>query len=358
MRGRWIGKNICHLSWRLIKKNSCHSSPGAKPGEEPAFKPAPPRFFIGLLSLLLILSSRSAAQTPQDLLSAGRVDQALQTLEQQIQTAPSAEAYNLLCRAQFQLGAWDAGIPACEKAAALEPDNSLYHLWLGRIYGEKADHVSFLTAAGLAKKVRGEFERTVLLSADNWEARTDLAEFYLEAPAVVGGGKDKARAQAALLAPLNPAMAHWVLARIAEKNKDNVEAEQEYRAAIDASHGGARAWVNLAGFYRHINRFDDMEQALRTMESSPLDRPSALVDGASILLRAGRDYPIAIRLVRRYIASSNTVEEAPVFKAHVLLGELLEKQGDRPAAAEEYRAALAMAHTYRQAQEGLKRATR
>ncbi len=40
--------------------------------------------------------------------------------------------------------------------------------------------------------------------------------------------------------------------------------------------GGARAWVNLAGFYRHTNRFDDMEQALRTMESSPLDRPAAL----------------------------------------------------------------------------------
>jgi tetratricopeptide (TPR) repeat protein len=328
------------------------------PGEEPAFNPAPPPFFIGLLSLLLILSSRSASQTPQDLLSAGRVDQALQTLEQQIQTAPTAEAYNLLCRAHFQLSAWDAGIPACEKAAALEPDNSLYHLWLGRIYGEKADHVSFLTAAGLAKKVRAEFERAVQLFPGNWEARTDLAEFYLEAPAIVGGGKDKARAQAALLAPLHPATAHWVLARIAEKNKDNAEAEQEYRAAIDASHGGARAWVNLAGFYRHINRFDDMEQALRTMESSPLDRPSALVDGASILLRAGRDYPIAIRLLRRYIASSNTVEEAPVFKAHVLLGELLEKQGDRRAATEEYRAALAMAHTYRQAQEGLKRATR
>jgi tetratricopeptide (TPR) repeat protein len=300
----------------------------------------------------------AASQTPQDLLAAGRVDQAIQTLEQQIQTTPTAESYNLLCRAYFQLGAWDVGIPACEKAVSLEPDNGLYHLWLGRIYGEKADHVSFLTAAGLAKKVRAEFERAVQLSPDNWEARTDLAEFYLEAPAIVGGGKDKARAQAAQLKPLNPAMAHWVLARVAEKNKDNAAAEQEYRAAIDASHGGARAWVNLAGFYRHTNRFDDMEQALRTMESSPLDRPSALVDGASVLLRAGRDYPIAIRLARRYIISSTTVEESPVFKAHVLLGELLERQGDRPAAAEEYRAALAIAHSYRQAQEGLKRATR
>jgi tetratricopeptide (TPR) repeat protein len=308
---------------------------------------------ICLLLFLPRLCLSLSAQTPQELLASGRVDQALQTLEQQIHSAPTAEAYNLICRAHFELGAWDAGIPDCEKAISLAPDEGLYHLWMGRIYGEKADRAGFLTAMGLAKKVHGEFERSVELSPNNWEARTDLAEYYLEAPAIVGGGKDKARAQAALLAPLNPAMAHWVTGRIAEKDKEFAAAEREYRAAIDASHGGARAWVNLAGFYRHLNRFDDMEQALRSMESSPLDRPAALVDGAGMLLRTGRSYPMAIELLRRYISSSNTVEEAPVFKAHCMLGDLLEKQGDHKAAAEEYRAALALAHNYRPAQDGL-----
>jgi tetratricopeptide (TPR) repeat protein len=315
--------------------------------------------FAGLVIGLLLemLCSSAAAQSPQDLLSTGHVDQAIQTLAQQIRIAPTAENYNLLCRAHFELGAWDAGIPACEKATSLEPDNGLYHLWLGRIYGEKADRANFLSATSLAGKVRAEFERAVELSPNNWEARTDLAEFYLEAPAIIGGGKDKARGQAALIMPLNPAIAHWVSARIAERSKDNAAAEQEYRAAIEASHGGARAWVNLAGFYRHINRLDDMDQALRSMESAPLDRPAALVDGASLLLRTGRDYPMAIRLLRRYIALPNTVEESPLFKAHCLLGDLLEKQGDRPGAAEEYRAALALASRYRPAEDGLKRVT-
>ena len=60
--------------------------------------------------------------------------------------------------------------------------NSLYELWLGRIYGEKASRVGFLSAAGLAKKVRTSFERAVQLDPKNWEARVDLAEFYLQAP--------------------------------------------------------------------------------------------------------------------------------------------------------------------------------
>ena len=68
--------------------------------------------------------------------------------------------------------------------------------YVGRIYGEKADRAGFFSAAGLAKKVRTEFERSVEFSPNSWQARTDLAEFYLEAPGIVGGGKEKARSQA------------------------------------------------------------------------------------------------------------------------------------------------------------------
>jgi tetratricopeptide (TPR) repeat protein len=304
---------------------------------------------------IFVALTASASEAPQALLAAGHVDQAIRSLQQQIHGSPTAEAYNLLCRSYFTLDDWDRGIPACEKAVALAPANSGYHLWLARIYGEKADRVNFLAAAGMAKKVRTEFERAVQLNPDNWEARIDLAEFYLEAPGIVGGGKDKARAQADLIAPKNPAMADWVKGRIAEKNKNGSTAEQEYRAAISDSHGGARAWLNLASFYRRTNRFDQMEQALRSLESAPLDHPDALMDGAGMLLRTGRDLPLAERLLQRYLASSNMVEEAPVFKAHCLMGELLERQGDRQAAAREYRASLAMASSFGRAQEGLRR---
>ncbi len=312
------------------------------------------RIFAALL-LVFLLASIASAQTPEQLLAAGRVDEAIQTLEHQLHTNPTAEAYNLLCRAHFELGAWDAGISACEKAVGLEPKNGQYHLWLGRVYGEKADRAGFLKAAGLAGKVRTEFERAVELSPGSWEARTDLAEFYLEAPGVVGGGKEKALAQAERLAPLNPAMAHWTKARVAEKNKDNATAEREYRAAIEASNGGARAWLNLAGFYLHLKQPDAMAEALHTMESRPLDHPASLADGAGMLLRTNHDVPLAIRLARRYLALPDTEEEAPAFKTHTVLGELLEKQGDPAGAAEEFRTALAMAHSYRPAQEGLKR---
>jgi tetratricopeptide (TPR) repeat protein len=312
--------------------------------------------------LLSLLSGQPASARPasaeisaQALLAAGRADEAIETLQRQIDRAHGdAESNNLLCRAYFMLEEWDRGIAACERARNLDPQKSLYYLWLGRVYGEKADRAGFLSASGLAKKVRTSFERAVELDPKSWEARTDLAEFYLEAPGIVGGGKDKARAQADAIMPLNPAMSHWVAARIAEKEKDKTAAESEYRAAIVASHSGVRAWLDLASFLRHANRFDEMEQALQHLESGPVDHPASLVDGAGMLLRTGRDYDLAVRLLRRYF-SNGPVEEAPAFRAHDLLGQFLEKQGDRQAAAEQYREALALVHNYTRAQEDLKR---
>jgi tetratricopeptide (TPR) repeat protein len=304
--------------------------------------------------VLLSVQTLSAAASPQELIAAGRVDDAIQALQQQIAHNPNdATSYNLLCRAFFMLEEWDRGISACERARNLDPQNSLYHLWLGRIYGEKADRAGLFSAAGLAKKVRTSFERAVALDPKSWEARTDLAEFYLEAPGIVGGGKDKAREQIDAITPLNPGMAFWVAARIAEKNKDAAAAEREYRAAITATHSGARAWLDLAIFLRHANRLDEMDQAVQKLESAPVDRAESIMDGASVLLQAGRDYSLAVRLLRRYLAAP--VEEGPAFKAHDLLGRLLEKQGDRQGAAAEFRAALALAHSYARAQEDLKR---
>ena len=306
------------------------------------------------LLLLAAMLKPAQADSARDMLSTGRADEAVQTLERQIDRDPNdAESYNLLCRAYFMTEEWDRGIPACERATKLDPQNSLYHLWLGRIYGEKASRVGFLSAAGLAKKVRASFERAVQLDPKNWEARVDLAEFYLQAPSIVGGGQDKARAQAEALLSLNPAMAHWILARVAGRNKDAAGAELEYKAAIAASHGAAQHWLHFAQFLAHADRLFEMDQALRTMASSPLDRPDALMDGGSLLLHLGRDYPEAIRLLRLYLESP--AEEGPAFKAHDFLGQVLEKQGERRAAAEQYRAALALFHGYRRAQEDLKR---
>lgn len=306
---------------------------------------------------LMVLSSLSAswADSAKEMLAAGRIDDAIAELNVRLSSAPSdAESSNLLCRAYYEVEDWDRAESSCKKAASLAPSNSHFHLWLGRVYGEKADRAGFLGAAGLAGKTRTEFERAVQLDPTNLEARLDLTEFYVNAPSIIGGGEQKAREQAQSIATMNPAREHWVYAIIAEQKKDAAAAEKEYRQYIDLSHGDAEAWMKFGVFLRHQKRLDEMEQAMVKVNHAPATQPDALVEAAGNLYRAGRGYPLAMELLHRYL-SVGPVEAAPAFKAHHLLGLVLEKQGDKTGAAREYEASLKLARNFRVAQQSLNR---
>src|ERR1700674_3886127 len=120
-------------------------------------------FRVLLVFLLLIASSTaSVADSAKDMLAAGRIDEAIAELTSRISSTPAdAESSNLLCRAYFALGDWDRAESSCGKAVSLQPDNSRFHLWLGRVYGEKADRANFLSAGGPGGKDGRGFDGAV-----------------------------------------------------------------------------------------------------------------------------------------------------------------------------------------------------
>ncbi len=142
----------------------------------------------------------------------------------------------------YQHGKHDEAIKAFREAVRLQPNSAAAHLWLARALGRKAEKANPLRAAFLVGDVRKAFERAVELDPNYLEARSDLLEFYLEAPAMFGGGIDKARRQAEAIERLNKAEGHSARARIAQKEKRYDEAEREYRAAIESNpkHPGYR----------------------------------------------------------------------------------------------------------------------
>ena len=130
-----------------------------------------------LLVFAIINSSliARAVNPPEEMLSAGRVDETIAALNRQISATPNDPGLsNLLCRAYYQLQEWNEAESFCQKAVSLDPENSDFHLWLGRVYGEKANRTNFVAAASLAAKVHAEFERAVQLNAKSLDARLDL----------------------------------------------------------------------------------------------------------------------------------------------------------------------------------------
>lgn len=321
------------------------------------------RFFafaraIFLLVVLLPLIA-VGSPSPSELLSSGRADEAIAALRNQLRASPNdAGAYALMMRTYMALERWDDAIAAGQRATALSPNNSRYHLWLGRAYGEKASRASWMSALPLAKKARAEFEKAVELDGRDADARSDLAEFYIEAPAFLGGGKQKAQTQADQLSSSgNEADALLIRSKIAESQKDYPLAERQLRAAVAASHNRPDMLMELAAFFRRRYRFDEMESTINQASQAAMrsQRFSALLDAAEMLCNTNRNFNTALEMVRNYISAPQHSEDAPVFRAYYLLGSLLEKLGNKQAALEQYRTALSLASGFGPAQMALRR---
>ena len=276
-------------------------------------------------------------------LNSGRADYALALLGND--TSPTAE--NLRCRVYYSEERWDLAVQACEASVRGNPNSSDYHLWLGRAYGEKAEHALFITAYDLAKHVAREFEAAVQLDKKNLEALSDLGEFYAEAPSVVGGGRDKALKVAATLQELDPSRYHMLLAQIAERDHDYATTDNEIHLAIRATPDPSEGWFDLASFYRRRARWPEMLDAVHKGQTTDVHHGPALLDGAQNLRRSGRELDLAATLARTYLNGGHLSEAAPAFRAHWLLGELLEMRGDPAAAQTEYAVASALAKNYK-----------
>ena len=315
---------------------------------------------LAAMALALLLGSRTQAQHGaldgvNTALQQGEADSALSQLAAlPADEGASAEAHNLRCRVYFTLENFDGAVKECEQAVQLEGQNSDYHMWLGRALGEKASRTSFVSAYGLAKRTRGEFEQATKLDPRNAEALADLGEFYSSAPGVVGGGMDKAQGVAVQLDKVDPARAHELRARMAEGNKDYATAEHEFHAAIGASAQPAFQWMTLASYLRRQQRWTELDTAVQkgwSLAQQEKHAAVAMYNGASMLIRANRNLPLAAKMLDAYLASPMKTEEAPAFVAHVQRARIAAKLGDTATAKRERDAALALASEYKPAQD-------
>jgi tetratricopeptide (TPR) repeat protein len=226
----------------------------------------------------------------------GRAIDALQTLDRR-----DAAAHALLGKAYFMQGRYKEAVASFEKAIADDGFNSDYHDWIGKAYGRLAEASNFLSALGYAKKTVRAFERAVELNPSNLEALSDVFEYYLEAPAMVGGGVDKAENIARRVSSLDQAESHWMRARLAEKRKDYQAAEREYRAAMASAPTQVGRVLDLADFLSSRGRYEESEAMFRAAEENYPPAPKVIYAHAAAYIQSRRNLDQAESLLKNYL---------------------------------------------------------
>ncbi|WP_254059624.1 lipopolysaccharide assembly protein LapB [Granulicella sp. L46] len=302
-----------------------------------------------------VMTDRSASEraAAERALMQGQIDEAVARAQRLAAADPKdGQAYLLLCRSFYAEAHAEEAIDACTRATEILPRSSDAQDWLGRAYGMKAERAGPIAGLSLALKVRAAFESAVALDPGNGDAINDLGEFYIDAPMIIGGGLDKSAALANQAMALRPQPAHRILAMTAEKKKDYGTAEREFRAAVAVANR-ADAWNDLGAFYRRRGEYDKAVEALKQGLAVDRAKDASLVDTASLLDRMHREPELAEKALRDYLGSGVKSDDAPAIKVHVMLGKLLQNEGDKAGAKIEFETALQMASRYAPAKQAL-----
>ncbi len=297
------------------------------------------------LSILLVLCLgyplTAHLQKAIGLYEAGAFKQAVDLLEQMSRSSPEDPEIRLwLGKSYLKIREWDKAVREMEEAVRLQPINALYHLWLGRACGMRASHSVFLTAIRWAKRVVKEFETANRLAPENLDIRFDLLDFYLHAPSVVGGGKDKAEAQAKQIAKLDPKKGHVARAAIFEKEKNWDMVQKELTEAVLKYPDDPDAHKDLAQFL--LGRKDYAGAAEYAQRALVLDSESkrARLIQAAAKVRLNIDIEEAMKILQE-LAAGPLRDEDPTFEeVYSWLGECHLALGDKAKARAAFSTAL------------------
>jgi tetratricopeptide (TPR) repeat protein len=173
----------------------------------------------------------------------------------------------------------------------------------------------------LAGKCKREYLKAVELDGKNVEARQSLLNFYLQAPGFAGGSIEKAAAQAEETKKFDPPRGRQMFASV-------YLAEEKYDLAFA--------------------EFDEV------LKDKPDDYTS-LYQVGRLAAMTGRFLDRGLTSLRRCLAMPAPEGEPGHAAAHWRIGNILEKQGDKPGARAAYEAALKVDPQFPQAIEALRK---
>lgn len=232
----------------------------------------------------------------------------------------------------------DRAVDHFEKAIQLDGRNAEYYDWLGRAYGSKAQKANKLKLPLLARKTRMAWEKGLSIDPDNIDIMEGLVQYYLQAPGFLGGSKDKAGAMILEVKKRNGYRGSILAANICGSQKDSVCAEREIRGMITAYPDSTAGYVSLAAFHANAKRF---EQAFDVIDGRLRQKPNDVqiqyALGRTSAL-SGQHLDRGEQALKNYIA--HPPENALLSGAHLRLGMIYARKGDRALARKHYITAL------------------
>lgn len=304
-----------------------------------------------------------AAPAPGRDVPAPEIDPAHQrrdTLTAALEIDPDGRATRLaLARTLGSLGDWKAGLDVLAPLLAAVPDDPEIQQVRNALFETRMETASMFGMLGAARKYRKNCEADLERDPENPVALLCLGRYLYQAPGIAGGSDQRARRVLARLRSLDP-YRYWMLkaeiaAEEAETREEVDRVEADFERAIAAGLRSDAVPVIVDWAVRN-DRFALGFAAIDAYRACNAPDPIADYELGKLAAFSGRGKERGIEALRRFL-------EGPTWRrgsdyrasAHVWLGVIHERLGDREFARTQYHLALALDEDHDNAQNGLAR---
>ncbi len=207
------------------------------------------------------------------LFHAERYDEAREIFERVVKSnSDDAQANYFMGRVYLNRGDFDKANEYLEKAVKIDEGNIDYHFWLATVYQEKARRANFLSAAKWAGKWRKELKKAFEIDPKNIEARRRLAFYYLNAPGIGGGDKEKGKKLAEETIEIDEIQGRLLLAYAFQRTDNTEVAIAEYKKVLELEAHNGSACNSLGYLFLKRKDYDAAEYNFKKyIEVAPED---------------------------------------------------------------------------------------
>jgi len=257
--------------------------------------------------------------------------------------------------ALLRAGQYKEAAEQLERAIAQSPKDAEAHSLLGQAYGAQAGAGGMITKMRLAGKIRDHFERAVALAPDKIEHREALLEFYVQAPSAIGGGLDKARAEAAQIAKRDHVRGLLASGRIAQLDGNAELALSKYRQAAKEQPGDARIVLRLVVYLQELKRWPEAFEQLDALLARDASAGAAWYQLGRTAVFSNSRHADGEAALKKFLAMPRGENSPPLEAAHWRLGMLYEQMGRKADAKQQYLLAQQVNPGHKESKAALKK---
>ncbi len=242
-----------------------------------------------------------------------------------------------------------------KQAITSNPNVAKYHVAMVNLYGQMISKASMLKQASLASKLKTHMETAVKLNPKDMNTSLMLIAFYVRAPRIMGGDKEKAKKVADDMMKINRADGYRALGLIAHSEENYADAESNYKKALNISPDSVKFYYSLASVYQSQSKYDEaMEVYGKAIERFPTNRNLLLNAGRMASISGEKHGELGIKYLYSYLGENPDMTDKNIGEAFFYLGMIEKNRGNKSLARKHFNSALKVNPDHTRSQQALK----